>query len=243
MKPCQADVLVCRNAQSAAMQTAEMIRNIIVASVYDRGECFVAIPGGSSPRKTFEYLAEPRLAEMIPWGDAHFFFTDERCVPPDSEDNNYKQASDLLFCRVGLSGDKVHRFCSELAPHDAADLYEHEIRKVMGNEPVFDLVLLGMGPDTHTASLFPNTNALEENQRFAVVNEVMQLHTTRLTLTMPVINAALNVFVLTPGRDKAEAVRVALQDEVDITKHPIQAVHPTHGRLLWIMDSEAASLL
>lgn len=243
MRQCRADVLVCRNAQAAAMQTAELFRSIIVASVHDRGECFVAIPGGSSPRKTFEYLAEPRLAEMIPWADTHFFFTDERCVPPDSEDSNYGQADSLLFCRAGVPADRVHRFCSELAPGVAADRYEREIRQLMGNEPVFDLILLGMGADTHTASLFPETSALEEKHRFAVANEVRQLKSTRLTLTYPVINSALNVFVLTPGRDKAEAVREALQGDVSTRKHPIQGVQPTHGRLLWIIDSEAASLL
>lgn len=243
MRPCRADVIVCRSAQSAAMRTAELIRSIIVTCVADRGECFIAVPGGSSPKKVFEYLAEPRLAEMIPWNDVHFFFTDERCVPIESDDSNYKLANDLLFCRVGTPQDNVHRFHTELPPAAAADRYEGKIRSLMGNEPQFDLILLGMGTDTHTASLFPETAALEEKCRFAVANEVRKLGSTRLTLTYPVINNARNVFVLVPGRDKAEAVREALQSDVSFSQHPIQAVQPAYGRLLWILDSESASLL
>ncbi len=243
MRQVASNILICTDADALAEETAARFACVAALSVSARGEFLVAIPGGSSPRKTFERLAAPEWASRVQWENTHIFFTDERCVPPDHEDSNYRLANELLISKVPIPPSNVHRFPGELPPLEAARQYEQIIRHKMGDAPRFDLVLLGMGEDTHTASLFPDSPALNELTRFAVANFVAKLDAHRLTLTIPALRSARNLIILALGANKAAAVRDVLQGPVDDRMHPVQSVRPRDGKLLWIVDREAASEL
>ena len=235
-------LIVCADAHGVAREAAEQLRGVAEAAIAERGAFYLAIPGGSSPKVLFELLTQPGY-RGLPWENTHIFFTDERCVGPQHPDSNYRLASELLISRVAIPGGNVHRFHAELPPDEAAKMYESEMRRVMGNAPRLDLAILGMGDDTHTASLFPHSPALDERVRLATADWVEKLDTYRLTLTIPMLNGSRNVIVLATGSGKAAALAEALNGEVDVAAHPIQAIKPGDGRLVWIVDREAASLL
>jgi 6-phosphogluconolactonase len=243
MKSPKASVLIRENEDLASQSAADLFVCAAIRSVRDRGVFQAAISGGKSPRGMYQRLAESQWSLHVPWEHTHIFFTDERCVPPDHEDSNYKLAEDLLLSRVPIPPENVHRFPAELPPEEAADRYENEIRSQLGHEPHFDLIVLGMGTDTHTASLFPNSPALEETRRLAVANWVEKLSTNRLTLTIPVLNAAREALILAFGESKAEPVRTAIQGDTDVHAHPVQAIRPANSRLIWILDHASASEL
>lgn len=238
-----ANILICEDGKNASQEAAERFACAAVRAVAKRGVFYVAISGGNSPRGMFELLAGREFEDLVPWARTELFFTDERCVPPESDESNYKMAFGLLLSTVPIPEANIHRMHGEDPPDVAAEAYEEELLRVMGPSPRFDLIVLGMGADTHTASLFPGTAALEETGRHVVANYVEKLNTHRLTLTLPVINHAEQVVVLTFGPDKADALAQALHGPVDTNLHPIQAVRPTSGHLLWIVDREAAAKL
>mgnify|MGYP005859282873 CR=1 FL=1 len=243
MRPVASNVLICASAEAAAAETAEQFVFTAARSIATRDEFNVAIPGGSSPRRAFELLAEPARASEVPWDRVCVFFTDERCVPPTHEESNYRLATELLLSKVPIPRDNVFRFAGELPPIEAAAQYEQIVRHKMGMRPRFDLVLLGMGEDGHTASLFPDSPALDDTEHIAVANFVPKLDSHRLTLTAPVFRAARNVIILALGAAKAASVREALQGRVDERRLPVQSIRPRDGRLLWIVDQQAASKL
>jgi 6-phosphogluconolactonase len=238
-----ADILICRDDTSVAVEAARRFVFHAAAAVNERGKFCVAIPGGFSPRGMFEQLARPEFAALIPWDRTHVFFTDERCVPPTDPDSNYKLARDLLLSRVPIPEDNVHRFQAELDPEQAARLYEEEIKHLVGECPAFDLIVLGMGKDTHTASLFPHSPALKEETRYAVANPLPGRGETRLTLTLPVFRRSLSTIVLVLGYEKSGPLHTVLISKIDPDAHPIQSIAPTSGDLLWIVDQDAASQL
>ncbi len=211
-------------------------------AVRERGRFAVALAGGSTPRSAYELLARD-YADGVDWRRVHFFFGDERPVPPDHPDSNYRMAREALLAKVPAGS--VHRMRGELPPEEAALLYEEELRSFFAGEPVprFDLILLGLGEDGHTASLFPHTRALEETGRLVVANPVPKLGTTRITLTLPVINAARAVIFLVSGREKAEALRAVLGGSADPRQYPARLVRPVAGELLWLADRTAAASL
>lgn len=243
MRSVAANLLICGDPEQAARETAERFVCAGVRSVALRGVFNVAVPGGSSPRRAFELLATGGFVDLVPWTRTHVFFTDERCVPPDDIESNYRLAFDTLLSHVPAPKSNIHRFRGELEPDEAAALYEHELRQAMGGPPRFDLVILGMGQDTHTASLFPNSPALAEHFRLAAANWIETLNAHRLTLTVPALSSAESIIIMALGTEKAEAVRTALQGEVNVEAHPVQAIRPDTGRLLWIVDQDAASEL
>ncbi len=181
-------------------------------------------------------------ADRVDWSKVHVFFSDERTVPPDHEDSNYKMASGVLLDHVPVGS--VHRIRGELPPDEAAKAYKEELRTFFRTEdvPRFDLILLGVGRDGHTASLFPETAALEVHDRWVVANPVLGLGTTRITLTIPVINAARAVVFLVAGEDKAEAVKEILEGDADPRAYPATLIQPPGGPQ-WLLDQSAASLL
>lgn len=240
MREMKGNILIVENAESGAREAAERFACAAVKAVARHGRFAVAVPGGSSPRGMFELLDSSSFNGLIPWSATHVFFTDERAVPPDHEESNYKLANDLLLSRVPIPEGNIHRFRTELSPDDAAADYEHTLHEVLGDDLSLDLVILGMGADTHTASLFPGSQALSEQAKAAAANYVEKLDAHRLTLTIPMLNNAGEIIILVFGSDKADALRVALEDEPDINQHPVQAIYPTHGRLLWLVDKEAA---
>jgi 6-phosphogluconolactonase len=243
MKAVRGAALIREDESLASETAADLFVCAALRSVRESGVFYVAIPGGHSPRGVFARLAEPGWSQHVPWDKVHVFFTDERCVQPDDQDSNYRLANDLLLSKVPIPQANVHRFQSELPPDEAAAKYEAEITRVMGRTPVFDLIVLGMGANTHTASLFPDSPALDETTRLAVANYVEELHSYRLTLTIPILCSARSVMILAFGESKAEAVRTALQGDIDVRSHPVQAIRPPNARLLWVLDQPAAALL
>ena len=211
-------------------------------AIDERGSFAVALAGGSTPKATYEALARDYSGELD-WGRVHVFFGDERTVPPDHEDSNYRMSHEALLSRVPVGG--VHRMRGELPRAEAAAAYEEELREFSEQDdfPSLDLILLGLGEDGHTASLFPETSALDVTDRWVVANPVLKLETTRLTLTIPVINAAKAVTFLVAGEGKAWALREILEGDADPRAYPAKLVHPESGDLSWMVDRAAASLL
>jgi 6-phosphogluconolactonase len=210
-------------------------------AIDQRGRFAVVLAGGSTPKATYEVLASD-YADRIDWSNIHFFFGDERSVPPDHEDSNYRMAREALLDHVPAGS--VHRMQGELPPDEAAEAYEQELRDFFGSEelPRFDLILLGTGGDGHTASLFPETAALEVHDRWVVANPVLKLETTRITLTVPVINAARAVYFLVAGEGKAGPVAEILEGTPDPRQYPATLIRPQGGPK-WMLDRPAASEL
>ena len=208
-------------------------------AIGDSGRFAVALAGGSTPQRAYELLADTHRDD-VDWDRVHVFFGDERGVPPDHEDSNYFMAQEALLSRVPVGS--VHRMRGEMKPREAAALYEKELEEFFSGPPGLDLVLLGMGEDGHTASLFPRTPALDARDRWAVENPVEKLSTVRLTLTVPTINAARTVVFLIAGEGKAEALRKILEGDADPRDYPAKFVQPTSGPI-WLVDEAAAGLL
>lgn len=225
-------------AEAAARDFAERAAEAIESS----GRFAVALAGGSTPEATYKLLAA-EYADEIDWTKVHAFFGDERSVPPDDEDSNYRMVREALLDQVPIGS--VHRMKGELLPDDAAMQYEEELREFfgsLGKEPEFDLIQLGIGEDGHTASLFPNTPALEVTDRWVAQNPVPKLETVRTTLTLPVINAAKAVSFLVAGEGKAEALKEILEGDGDPRDYPSRLVQPA-GELNWMVDRAAAEML
>jgi 6-phosphogluconolactonase len=241
-------VLPDRDALSRA--AADEFTRRADAAVVAKGSFAVALSGGSTPKRLYELLAsegEPCRARM-PWGRTHFFFGDERHVPPEHAESNYRMVRETLLTRAPIPPENVHRVVAENPDaYAAADEYERELRDFFhtreGLQPRFDLILLGLGEDGHTASLFPGTAALFEAERLFVANWVEKLCAYRLTMTLPLINRARAVVFLVSGGEKAEVLRAVLDTEAcerDEPPYPAQLVHPTCGELLWLADEAAA---
>jgi 6-phosphogluconolactonase len=214
-----------------------------------RGVARIAISGGSTPKAMFALLADtnaPYFAQ-VPWQKLQLFWVDERCVPPTDADSNYRMTNEAMLSKVPLTAAQIHRMEGELDPEVAASRYEAALRtafRLEGAEtPVFDLVLLGMGDDGHTASLFPHTAALHEMSRLVVANHVPQKDTWRITLTQPVINRAREVAFLIEGAGKADVLHEVLQGTYDPETHPSQLIRPASGQLTLLLDAAAASKL
>ena len=239
MRP--ANLLVHETPEELAAAAARDFAERAAAAIAGHGRFAVALAGGSTPKATYEALTRDH-ADRVDWGSVHVFFGDERTVPPDSEDSNYKMAREALLDHVPVGG--VHRMRGELAPEEAAESYEEELRDFFGagGVPNFDLILLGIGGDGHTASLFPNTPALDVTDRLAVANPVEKLGTVRITLTAPVLNAARAVIFLVAGEGKAEALKEILEGGADPRRYPAKLVRPPGGPV-WMVDRAAARML
>ena len=208
----------------------------------------LALSGGSTPRTFHSMLVAPPYRDQVDWESMQYFWGDERFVPPDDPESNYHMAFETLLTKAPVTSDQVHRVPTERGdPATVADLYEADIRRDLnvlpGQFPRFDLILLGMGPDGHCASLFPHTAALHVDNRLVTANEVPQLHTTRITFTVPVINNAAAVVFLVAGADKADALAAVLEGPRDPETYPSQFIAPEHGALYWLADRAAASKL
>ena len=235
--------------EDLARAMAETLLDIAQAAVRARGVVRIAISGGHTPKRTFEIMADPaeRYFQLMPWDKLDLFWVDERCVPPDNEESNYRMTRLALLEEVPLPAAQVFRIEGELDPEQAAAKYESVIRgrfRLEGAElPTFDLVALGMGDDGHTASLFPHTAGLHELGRIAIANHVPQKETWRVTLTSPVINQGRKVIFLIGGSDKTEVLSNVLSTKYDPETWPSQLVQPKSGELLLFLDSTAAAKL
>ncbi len=236
-----------RLSRAAAVAFGEHAREAVAA----RGRFCVALSGGSTPRALYALLAQSggdAPAGIIPWSATHLFWGDERHVPPDHADSNYRMVHEVLLSRVAIPPDNVHRVPAENSEAaQAAGLYEETLRNLFGlsagDLPRFDLILLGMGPDGHTASLFPETQVLHEQQRLVAACWVEKFAAFRITLTPPVLNAAARVMFLVSGHDKSETVRAVLAGPDDPDRLPAQLIHPVAGSTIWLLDRLAAESL
>lgn len=208
-----------------------------------RGAFFVALAGGTTPKAAYELLAHPPRASAVDWQHVHVYFGDERCVGPDSDESNYRMACRAFLQSAGIPQQNVHRMRGEADPQQAARDYAHALVQAMGDSPEFDLVMLGMGPDAHTASLFPGTDPRTDEDRLVRAPYVEKFSTFRITLTPRVINNARHVLIATEGLPKAPALYAVLHGPYDPLEHPIQIIAPTHGRLSWYVDTAAAAQL
>ncbi len=245
------EVRIVENAKSLAWEAAEEFVRQAREAVERPGVFTVALAGGSTPRALYALLAgeggAPFPAQLT-WERIHVFWGDERHVPPDHPDNNYRMARETMLSGVAIPPENVHRIRSENPDAgQAADEYAEELRRFfhlpMDHFPQFDLVLLGMGADGHTASLFPGTGAVHEQKRLVAAPWVEKFRAYRITLTPPVLNNAAHILFLVSGEDKANALQAVLEGEYRPERLPAQIIRPTAGRLLWMVDRPAARLL
>lgn len=222
--------------QALSQAAAEDIARILARAQGERGIASIALAGGSTPKGVYHLLAEPPLSEQVDWQKVEIFFGDERCVPADAPDSNFRMAHETLLSKVCPPTEHVHVVQGELPPETAAQRYEEEIRETLGETPRFDLVLLGMGEDGHTASLFPATPDLDGGGRLVIATESPKPPKDRITLTLPAINSARHVIFLVSGKSKRDALeRVWNGDEALPASH----VRPRDGELVWHVDEEA----
>lgn len=231
------------DSRALAEYAAELLIQNAQASIAARGNFTVALSGGSTPRALYTRLAA-EFSMRIDWNSVHLFWGDERCVPPDHADSNYRMTRESL--RVPIPKENIHRIHGELTPELAAEEYENQLRSFFTETPRFDLILLGMGDDGHTASLFPDSPALKESTRWAIPVEHRvppPPFVPRVTLTLPVINNAQEVVFLVTGSGKAPRVSEILGNASPSAELPARAVHPINGKLSWLLDTSAAALL
>lgn len=225
---------------------AEHVLSVYESVIASQTHFSIALSGGSTPKALYRLLADKAFNQNVDWSQVHVFWGDERCVPPDHADSNYHMARLALLDLVPIPLSNVHRMHGEDEPALAAEAYERVLREFFahrGEQVRLDLVLLGMGDDGHTASLFPHTTALGETERLVVANYVEKLNTWRLTLTAGAINAARNVTFLVSGAGKAERVQQVIEGEHQPQELPSQLIQPTSGNLLCLLDESAASKL
>lgn len=233
--------------KAVALAAAQFFSDAVTRAVATRGAARVAISGGSTPKAMFALLADPAqpFAASTPWDKLHLYWVDERCVPPTDAESNYRMTKEALLSKIPLPAEQVYRMEGELDPEEAASRYETVLRNSMKLEgaesPAFDLLLLGMGDDGHTASLFPHTAALEEITRMVVANHVPQKETWRITLTAPVINQARQVCFLIEGEAKTKVLAEVLTGPRDPERLPSQLIRPSSGSLRLLLDEAAAA--
>ena len=226
---------------------AEEVVRTANEAVAKRGRFTIALSGGSTPKNLYNLLAT-NARTALPWDRMFFFWGDERYVPPNDPDSNYHMADEIMLSKIPVAPGNVFRIRIENPDAAAvAENYEQTLRKFFELQPeqvpIFDLILLGMGPDGHTASLFPGTAALKEKSRLVVANWVEKMKTHRITLTLPVLNAARCVTFLVSGTDKASVLHTVLEENVPGEQYPSKLVKPSDGKLIWLLDRAAASQL
>ena len=246
MKP---ELKIVPNAAEMCKVAAAEFVSAASEAIKARGVFAVALAGGSTPKALFSLMAtDPELRAKVPWDKIAFFWGDERHVAPDHADSNYRMANDAMLSKAPVNPAMVFRIMGEYPDtRKAADEYEQQLVKYFklnnGQLPRFDLVMLGMGPDGHTASLFPGTKALQEKKRLVVSNWVGKFYTHRITMTAPVLNNAAFVMFTAGGDDKAPPLKAVLEGPHEPEQLPSQLIRPETGRLLWLVDQAAARML
>ncbi len=240
---------VVADAPALARAAADLFLASAKQAVKERGKFTVALSGGSTPKALYSLLtSDAELRAQVPWTQIYFFFGDERHVAPDHPDSNYRMANEAMLSKMNIPAAQVFRIKGEYSDAaKAAAEYEQQLREFFhlsaGQLPRFDLVMLGMGPDGHTASLFPGTKALDETKRLVTHNWVGKFYTQRVTMTAPVLNHAALVMFMAHGQDKAQPLKAVLEGPYEPAQLPSQLIRPQHGTLLWLVDKTAAALL
>jgi len=240
---------IVADVEAISRKAAEMIMALMAETLKTKTHFSIALSGGSTPKSLFKLLADDSaLSDRVNWAKVHFFWGDERHVPPDHQDSNFRIAYETMLSKVPVQETNIHRVrAEEVDAGKAAEEYEDELRIFFNLKPDelprFDCVLLGMGPDGHTASLFPGTEALREQKRLVVSNWVEKFQTHRITLTAQAINNADCIIFLVSGEEKAEVLREVLEGEYNPELFPSQLIKPSHGKLIWLVAQSATTKL
>jgi 6-phosphogluconolactonase len=241
VEPPEVKVFPDMNALSRAV--ADLVLDCALASIKARDRFILALSGGSTPKQLFSLFAADPWRKALPWSKTHLFWVDERCVPPEHNDSNYRLACDAFLDYLSLSPSQVHRIAGEDGPDKAAAAYEQELSSFFnGALPQFDVVLLGIGEDGHTASLFPGASTLRERKHWVLPVHLEPPKLNRVTLTLPVLCNARDIIFLANGRSKAAVLHEIVEDG-NPRGYPAGLVQPGSGKLTWMVDHEAASLL
>jgi 6-phosphogluconolactonase len=242
-------ISIAADPSKLAREGAQLFVRLAIENVAAKGLFTVALSGGSTPKLMFALLADEPFKSQVPWRSIGFFWGDERTVGPEHPDSNYRMSKETLLSKVNVSADNIFRIRGEDPDHDgAARDYSDTIRKFFSAEapvdfPAFDLILLGMGPDGHTASLFPGSEALKVDDRICVANYVEKFDTWRITLSAREINQAAEIAFLVAGADKAATLHDVLEGPSQPELYPSQLIHPGSGNLVWMVDEAAAAQL
>ncbi|QCR22270.1 6-phosphogluconolactonase [Pontibacter sp. SGAir0037] len=235
---------IYENTKELSKAAAEAFVNVAREAVQQRGKFTVALTGGSSPVELYRLLAQAPYRNQVPWQQTYIFWGDERWVPLTDDKSNAKMAFETLLNLVPVPKDQVFPMWKELEPAQYATEYEQLLRQHLGQEnPQFDLILLGMGDDGHTASLFPGTAVLHEKTKLVQAYYLAPQEMYRITLTAPCINAARHIFFLTFGEKKADALYEVLEGEANVEQYPSQLIKPFQGEPTWFADRAAAKRL
>ena len=238
------NIHVYSNKEKLVIATAEHMVNSIEQAIQQNGLCNVALSGGNTPGGVFSLLASNFYQDRVDWGRLHLFWGDERMVPPEHQDSNFRMVQETLLDHIKIPGENVHRIRGEIAPEEAAAEYAELLDAHFKEDlPCFDLILLGLGEDGHTASLFPETDAVGECEKHAVAVFVPRLSAWRVTLTLPVLNAAREILFLVSGKSKSEMIQRIMSIKQPAKELPATMVNPQNGELHWMLDSEAMVLI
>ncbi len=249
MNSSESEIVILEDATALSFMAAEILVRCISETLHRKEQFSIALSGGSTPKALFSLLVEDNsFKNQIAWEKIHFFWGDERHVPPEDVQSNYRMANEMMLVRARVPTENIHRMPTEQSDAGkVAESYEQELQKFFkltaDQLPVFDFNLLGIGTDGHTASLFPGTRALSENRRLVVANWVEKFQTHRITMTVPVLNNANTIVFLVSGREKAQILQRILEGGHQPDQLPAQLIRPGKGRLLWLVDQAAASRL
>jgi 6-phosphogluconolactonase len=234
------------DSDTLSHEAARLVVRFAQEAVVTRGRFTLALAGGSTPRKLYSLLASQPYRDQIDWSRIEVFWSDERCVPADDPESNYHLAQEVMLSKLPIPASSIHRMPADEADREAAaQAYASEMRRTFGTTsiPSFDLIQLGMGPEGHTASLFPHQAALHERERLVVPVSVPKPPPERLTFTPPLLNAARHVLFLVTGSDKAAAVHAVLEGAYQPDEYPAQIIRPSGGEVIWLLDQAAAASL
>ncbi|MBV9277379.1 MAG: 6-phosphogluconolactonase [Candidatus Eremiobacteraeota bacterium] len=237
------DVQIFERPAQVAQALAQLFVDSGRVAIAEQGNFRVALAGGTTPKTAYELLGDEPLRDGIFWKDVFIYFGDERCVPPDDPQSNYRMANEAFLSRINIPLGNIHRMRGEDEPQTAAASYARVLVEDLGSLPRFDLILLGLGPDGHTASLFPGTSPVTDDALLVRAPFVAKFQMHRLTITPSVINNARHVVFTTEGEGKAAALAAVLEGAYEPEEYPAQIVKPTDGTLTWLVDRAAASQL
>jgi len=237
------NVNVFSDSEELASAAADWFKETSNHSIAAKGHFSVSLAGGQTPKKLYQFLTTDSYSSRINWKQIHLFWGDERYVPPESIDSNFRMVKESMLDYISIPSQNIHCYNTKLSPHACAMDYEKDIRKHFNLEeeqfPRFDCILLGLGADGHTASLFPASQALNEEKRLIIETYVEKLRSYRLTFSLPVINNADSVVFLVSGKEKSEILFEILSDKLKNVNLPATMVHPTNGTLNWLIDEAA----
>jgi 6-phosphogluconolactonase len=239
-------IAIYPDTNTLSHEAARYIVRLAGEATVTRGRFTIALSGGSTPKALYGLLATEPYRGQIDWSSVEIFWSDERCVPPDDAESNYRMAHEVLLSKIPIPASQVHRMPADQPDRDAASLaYTQQMQQTFGTNgiPAFDLIQLGMGPEGHTASLFPHQESLHERQRLVIPVIVSKPPPPRLTFTPPILNAARHILFLVTGSEKVDAVQAVLEGDYQPEEYPAQIVRPDKGEVIWMLDTTAAEKL